>query len=299
MLKINANLNKGKTQLAGRFKLPYSRSQPLHDLPKLVDEQRTGEVEHLVGSLFIKYLREEEKKKVLYFSPNKEDDHKNPDLLFHIEGKLVGVQVTQFVLREFLSRFNQAKGICEKLSGFISDIYKPPITINVSICTPWDSDEVPKGRIKIYQKLAEIIAKSISENIDLLIMKGSYLNFNIHQPNLKDIAESYSLLAVPNYFETSLFGGNNVYIDYGFDNVLIFKEDIEETAKKIYHDKNNGNSQILHIWGDSRQFMNTENHIIEALKEQFKKTTFELVYFMAFANLLEVHDRVIYVNRVK
>jgi len=299
MLQFNKNLNQGKTQLIGRFKLPFSLNGALENNPKWVDEKETENVENLIGHLFTNYLREVEKSKVLYFSPNKKDDHKNPDLLIHLDGKINGIQVTQFVLREYLSRFNQAKRVCEKLSGFISEIYKPPIKINIQIGTPWDSDEIPKAPIKKYKKLAKVIADKISENIEKLNLKNEYLNFYLNNTEFKDIAEVYNLYPVPNGNKSNFFGDNNIYIDYGFDNVLIFEEDVKETADKVYNDKNEGNSEILIIWGDERQFMKTEKHIIKALTERFEDTTFELVYFMTFVNFLEIQDRVISVNRIK
>lgn len=299
MLKLNKNLNIGKTQLIGGFKLPYSLNGSLHNQPKWVNEKDTLKVESLIGQLFTAYLREIEKRKVLYFSHNEKDDHKNPDLYIHIDGKVYGVQVTQFVLREYLTRFNQAKGICEKLSKFISDIYKPPIKVNVQICTPWNSDEVPKSSMKKYRTLAKEIAKNISDNISTLTSNNEYLNFNLNNTDLKDIAESYNLYPLPNTHKSNFFGDNNIHIDYGFDNILIFEEDIKETVNKVYNDKNNGNSEILIVWGDERQFMNTEKNIISTLKEKFKNSTFELVYFLTFKNFLEIQDRVITVDRIK
>ncbi|GAA3609656.1 hypothetical protein Q4Q39_17005 [Flavivirga amylovorans] len=300
MLKLNKNLNKGKTQLIGGLKLPYSLDGSLHSRPKWVDENDTEKVENLIGYLFVNYLREVKKRKVLYYSLNPKDDHKNPDLLVHLDGKVFGVQVAQFVLREYLWRFDQAKRICEKLSKLISDIYKPPIKVNIQICTPWNSDEIPKTKKpkKKYGKLSKVIADKISENIGELTSKNEYLNFNLNNTDLKNIAEGYNLYPVPNGKKSNFFGDNNIYIDYGFDNVLIFDEDIKETADKVYNDKNNGNSEILIIWGDERQFMNTENHIIKALYKRFQSTTFESVYFMSFANLSEIQDRVISVNRI-
>lgn len=299
MLKINKNLNKGKTHLIGRFKLPFSLNGALENQPKWVDEKETEKVENLIGHLFTRYLREVEKRKVLYFSPNTKDDHKNPDLLIHLDGKLYGIQVTQFVLREYLSRFNQAKRICEKISGYISDIYKPPIQINIQISTPWDSDDVPKAPAKKYKKLGKVIADKISENIETLKTKNEYLNFYLNKTEFKDIAEDFNLYPIPKGNKSNFFGANNIYIDYGFDDVLIFKEDIEQTADKVFRDKNNGNSEILIVWGDERQFMNTEKHIIKALTERFADTTFESVYFISFVNFLDIQDRVISVDKIK
>jgi len=299
MLKLNKHLNKGKTQIIGGFKLPYSLNEASYKKPKWVNENDTEKVENLIGHLFTNHLREVEKRKVLYFSPNPKDDHKNPDLLLHLDGKLLGVQVTQFVLREYLSRFNQAKRICEKISGFISDYYKPPIKINTQISTPWDSDDVPKSSIKNYKKLSKVIAKSISENIETLTSENKYLNFNLNKTEFKDIADHYNLYPIPNNRQSNYFGDNNVYVDYGIDDILIFEEDIIKTVDKVYNDKNKGNSEMLIVWGDERQFMNTEIKIIEALKEKFKDTTFDSVYFMSFENFLEIQDRVIYVDRIK
>lgn len=190
MLKLNKDLNNGKTQLIGGFKLPYSLNGSSLNQPKWVNENETLMVESLIGQLFIRYLKEVENKEAPNFSHNEKDDHKNPDLFIHFDGKALGAQVTQFVLREYLSRFNQAKRICEKLAGFISEHYKPSIKVNIQICTPWNGDEVPKAPIKKYKKLAKEIANKISLNIDHLTSKNEYLNFNLSDTEFKDIAES-------------------------------------------------------------------------------------------------------------
>lgn len=298
MLKLNKNLNAEKKHIIGSFKLPFSLNGSSYNKSKWVNENDTEGVENLIGHLFVKYLREVENRKVLYFSPNSKDDHKNPDLFVHLDGKLVGVQVTQFVLREYLSRFNQAKRICEKISNFISGNYNPPIKINVQISTPWESDDVPKAPIKKYKKLSRIIANSILENIESLTSQNNYLNFDLSKTDFKDIAEGYNLYPIPNNNQSNYFGDNNIYIDYGFDHINIFEEDIEQAAQKIFDDKNNGKSEILLIWGDEQQFMNTEITIIKFLKDRFVNISFDLVYFITFSNLLEIEDRVIYIDRI-
>ncbi len=299
MLKFNHKLNKGKNQLIGNFKLPYSLNGLAHNSEKWINEKDTKKVEYTIGHLFINYLRQVEKRKVLHFSQNEEDGHKNPDLFVNTEGKFIGVQVTQFVIRDYLSRFNQAKNICEKLSGFISDIYKPPIKINIQICTPWDSDEIPRGREKLYKRMSKEIAISIEQNIKQLTSKKGFLNFNLSRTDFKDIAESYNLLPIPNNYQSNYFGDNNIYIDYGFDYIVIFEEDIIESAQKIYDDKNNGNSETLVIWGDENQFLNTTSHIIKALREKFMNTSFESVYFLGFHNLKEIKERRINYSKIK
>lgn len=299
MLKFNHKLNQNKKQLAGNFKRPYSLNGPAHNRQKWIDEKDTKQVEYEVGHLFANYLRLVEKKQVSHFSQNEHDGHKNPDLYVSTEGKNIGVQVTQFVIRDYLSRLNQAKNICEKLSDFISDIYKPPIKINIQICTPWNSDEIPKGREKLYKRLSKEISRSIEKNIGQLTSKNEFLNFDLSRTDFKDIAESYNLLPVPNNHLSNYFGDNNIYIDYGFDYVVIFEEDIKETTQKIYNDKNNGNSEILVIWGDENQFLNTTAHIIKALEEKFMKTSFESVYYLGFHNLKEIKERQITCRKIK
>ena len=299
MLKLNHKLNQGKKQLYGNFKLPYSLNGPSHDREKLVDENDTKKVERLIGHIFIGYLRKIENKKISHFFPNDEDGHKNPDLFLSTEGKHIGVQVTQFVIRDYLARFNQAKNICEKLSKFISDVYKPPIKINIQICTPWDSDEIPKGREKLYKRLAKSIAENIEKNIGQLKSKNEFLNFDLSRTDFKDIAESYNLLPVPNQHISSYFGGNNIFIDYGFDYVVIHEEDIQESANKIYESKNGGNSEILVIWGDEMQFHNTTPHIITALEKEFKNTSFESVYFFGLYNIKEGKEKRYNYHKIK
>lgn len=298
MLKINANLNKNKTQLTGSFKLPYSLNGALHKKPKLVDENDTKAVENLIGNLFTRYLREVENRKVLYFTPNTKDDHKNPDLFVHVEGELMSVQVTQFVLNDYLLKFNQSKRICEKLSNFISNEFLPPIKVNVQISTPWDNNQIQRKPIKIFKKLAKEIANSIKNNITILSTKNEYLNFQLNKFDFKDVADDYNLYPVPNDYQSNYFGDNNIYVDYGFDDILVFKEDIIDTTDKIYNDKNNGKAEVLLIWGNDNEFMNTNKVIIDCLKQKFSETSFKSVYFLTFQNTQIVDDRVIYCDKI-
>ena len=86
---------------------------------------------------------------------------------------------------------------------------------------------------------------------------------------------------------------------HAFDYVVIFEEDINDSAQKVYDDKNNGNSEILVIWGDENQFLNTTTHIINALEEKFIKTSFESVYYLGFHNLKEIKERHIIYKKIK
>lgn len=298
MLKINGNLNKGKTQLIGSFKLPYSLNGTSYKKKKLIDENDTKAVENLIGSLFANYLRQVENRKVLYFTQNSKDDHKNPDLFVHIDGELVSVQVTQFVLSDYLLKFNQSKRICEKLSDFISAEYLPPIKINIQISASWDNNQIKRKPIKVFKKLAKEIANSIKNNITILSAKREYLNFQLNKFDYNDVADDYNLYPVPNDYQSNYFGDNNIYIDYGFDDVLIFKEDIIDTTNKIYNDKNNGKAEVLLIWGNDNEFMNTNKVIIDCLKQKFSETSFKSVYFLTFQNTQIVDDRVIYCDKI-
>ncbi|WP_439185792.1 hypothetical protein [Carboxylicivirga taeanensis] len=298
MLKINKHLNKGKKHLIGSFKTQYSLNEPIYKKAKWVDESNTKETEVHVGHLFIQYLREIEKKEVMYFSHNPDDDHKNPDIFVHLDGKQRTVQITQFVISDYLSKVNQARQTCEKLSDLISKIYKPPIKVNIQICTPWSSDEIPQGRKNVYKKLAKVIAKSISENIEKLTAKNEYLNFHLDKTDFSSIAENYNLYPVPENYHSNFYGSNNIYIDYGFDNINIFEEDIATEVNRIFNKKNDGKSEILVIWGDANHFMNTESIIIEYLQKKFKSSSFKYVYFLTFHNVLDIEKRVIRCKQV-
>lgn len=298
MLKINGNINKNKTQLTGSFKLPHSLNGALYNKQKLVDENNTKEVENLIGNLFVDYLRKVENRKVLYFTENQDDSHKNPDLFVHLDGKLIGVQVTQFVLNDYLLKFNQAKRICEKLSKLISNEFLPPIKINVQISTPWNNNELKKTNPKIFKKLSKEIANCIKQNISTLSTKNEYLNFRLNEFDYKDVADDYNLYPVPSTHQSNYFGDNNIYVDYGFDDISISKEDIIDTVNKIYNDKNNGKSEVLLIWGNENEFMNTNKVIIDCLKQKFSKTSFKSVYFLTFHNTLVMNDRVIFCDKI-
>ncbi|MDT0691083.1 hypothetical protein RM549_14915 [Salegentibacter sp. F188] len=286
-MRFNNNIS---SHTIGHWKLPYSLSGPQHKRKKWVNENDTEKIEHFTGGLFITYLREVEKRNVLYYSQNLNDDHKNPDLLIHMDERIHTVQVTQIVLNNYLTKFNQTKRLCEKISNFIRDVYTPPIKINIQIYPPWEIEEPPKAPIKVYRRLSKTIAKSISENIENLSAKNEILNFKTDDIFNK-IADGYNLLSVPKNRVSHYFGDKNVYVDYEFDAIKISVENIESATNKIFTDKNNGNSEILLIWGDQNQFMGTEQLIIKNLKDQFVKSTFKSIYFLAFQNTLEVEKR--------
>lgn len=291
MLQLNPNHNKGKKPLLQIFKLPFSLNGSVFKKEKLIDENNTKEIEHKIGHVFIGYLRNLEKKEIMFFSPNEKDDHKNPDLYLITKSNKIGVQIVQFVVRHYIKRFNEAKKTCEELSDYISKIFKPPIKINIQISTPWESDKIPKGNKKLYKKLAKKIAHSIEGNIDKLKNENAFPYFDLSNSEFKQIAESYNLLAVPNHLQSHYFGNNNIYIDYGYDYIQIFKEDIIETADKIFSDKNNGKAEILVVWADSLHYSSTMIYIVNALNERFSNTSFESVYFLSFPNSKEVEQR--------
>jgi len=71
------------------------------------------------------------------------------------------------------------------------------------------------------------------------------LNFRLNKLDYKDVADDYNLYPVPSNYLSNYFGDNNIYVDYGFDDILIFKEDIIETANKIYNDKITANRKFF------------------------------------------------------
>jgi hypothetical protein len=295
---MRANKNHSKKQIIGGFKLPYSLNGPSFKRPKLVNENNTKEFENLTGGLFVNYLRQVEKRKVLYFSHNENDENKNPDIFIHIDDKIQSAQITQLVLNDYLKKFNQTRKLCEKISKLIVEIYKPSIKINVQIYPPWELEEPVKTTGKVHKKAAEIIANKISENIGTLMSEKRFQNFDFDKKVFGNFADSFNLLPIPNTHQSNYFGNNNVYIDYEFDDIKISKEDIENSVNKIYDDKENGNSDILLICGDLNHFMGTMPLIIEKLKEKFKETSFKSVYFLCFKNIVGIENTKMYCLKV-
>jgi hypothetical protein len=288
---MRLNKDHTKKHIIGGFKLPYTLNEPSHKTKKWVDENNTKEVENLTGGLFVNFIRQVEKRKVLYFSPNENDENKNPDIFIHIDGKIESAQITQLVLNDYLRKFNQTKALCEKISKLIVETYRPEIKINVQIYPPWETEEPIKSSGKTHKLASKIIANSILENIEKLKSENKFLNFEFDRKIFKNFADSYNLSPVPNSHHSSYFGNDNVYIDYEFDDIKISKEDLKNSVDKIFKDKNGGNSDILLIWGDQNQFMNTETMIIQKLEERFKVSSFKSVYFLAFHNIAELQNR--------
>lgn len=290
--------NKDKNHIIGKFKLPYSLNGPIHNVKKWVYESETQEVENLVGGMFVTYLRNEEKRDVMYYYLNEDDSNKNPDLYVHLDGRHHSVQVTQLVLNDFLTKFNQTKRICEKISNYIIEIYKPPMGINIQIYPPWENSKFQKAPQKVYKRLAKVIAKIITENIEKLKIKNEYLDFELDKEKFGKIADSFNLLPIPEKYKSNYFGSNNIFIDYEFDDIKISQDDIKNSVEKVFKDKNEGNSEILIVWGDENQFMQTEPLILEQLKRIFIETTFKSVYFLTFRNILDMKNISIHCSKV-
>ena len=288
---MRLNKDHKKKHIIGRLKLPYSLNEPLYKLPKWVDENDTKKLEEYATGFFVTFLRNIEKRKVLYASPNPDDSHKNPDTYVHLDGKLVGVQIVQLTLNDYLENFNQTKNLCEDISGMITATYKPPIKINIQIYPPWEAEEPPRFSKKLRKKVAKEIAATMKRNIEILQEKNEYLNFELDRKIFGEVADSFNLYPIPFNSHSHYFGDNNVYVDYEFDAIQISEEDIIAACNKIYSDKNGGNSKILLIWGDINHFIGTEGMIIERLKKKFQETTFNSVYFLAFHNQLNLTKR--------
>lgn len=284
-MRFNKDHSKNKTHIIGGFKLPYSLNGPSHKRKKFVNENDTKIVENLIGLMFVNYLRQKENSEILGFSLNQNDDNKNPEIYIFTKFKKFGAQITQIVINEYLSKFNQTKRICEKISVYINDIYKPPIKINIQIYPPWENENIEKAPQKVYKRLSKIIAKTIEENIQILQSKNEYLNFDLDKIKFGKVADSFNLYPVPVGQKSNYFGGNNIFIDYEFDDINISKTDIDNSVNKVYADKNGGNSEILIIWGDENQFMGTSSLIETQLKIKFETNTFESVYFLTFDNV--------------
>jgi hypothetical protein len=295
---MRANKHHKKKPIISGFKLSHSRGEPPHKKEKWVDENNTKEVEILTGGLLVNYLRQVEKREVLYFSPNNNDEHKNPDIFIHIDGKIQSVQIAQIVLNEYLTKFNQTKKLCEKISQFVVDIYKPPIKVNIQIYPPWENEEPSRTTGKVHKQAANIIADSIFQNIEKLMSEYKFINFEFDKKIFMNFADSFNLLPVPDGHQSNYFGDNNVYIDYEFDEIKISKDDIANSVNKVFNDKEGGNSDILLIWGDLNHFMGTMPLIFEKLQEKFKVTSFKYVYFLCFHNTAEIENRKMYCSKV-
>lgn len=282
------------------FKLPYSRSLPYHRLPKWFNEADTKEVEALLAEIYALYLERELKKKATDIKLSEDDSHKKPDVYITINDNIKGIQITQFMLNNYLSRFNQSRKLCERMSKNISNIVKPEIKINIQVFSPSKrKDIVPQSSKKTFSKLANLIASKISENTDFLKSNNKYLNFHISDKKLTDIAVGFNLYPVPNDCHSNYYGSNGIYIDYRFDDIYISKNDILNEVDKVYNSKNNGKAEILLIWADQKQLMDKYYEIRDALKEKFQSnTTFETVCFMSFYNLLDIKQREINVSDI-
>ncbi len=283
----------------GMFKLPYALNKPYHQLPKLFDEKNTQLAEEFAASHLGTYLMNKENHSVSEWFINPNDKNKGADVIGKIDGITKGIQITQFVLNNYLSRFNQAKKLCLSISEDIARIYNPSIKINVQIFgADKRKDIIPVANSKTFKKLAKIIAEKIEENIKKIINNEDDLIFPVGDKDLEKITPGFHLQQIPPLHYSSYFGCGNIFIDYGFDDIFIAEGDLQKEAERIYEKKNGGKSEILLIWSETKQLMDKGNEACEILRQVFHQTTFESIYFMSFDNVKGFQNK-IYMIKIK
>ena len=268
----------------GMFKLPYSLTPPYHTYKDFIQNDKRFE-EIIVGGFLITYLNVFEKKWANRLSLSKDDSNKGPDLIASINSEFKGIQVTRFVLNDYMARFNKAKNACELISKEIQKNITPLFKVNSQLWVSHkDNDFVPNMDKREFRKIASIIADKLKENIETLKNKDGFLNFDIDDLKLRKKIGGFNFQKIPEDSYSSYFGKGKVFIDLGFDNIFFKDSDIISEIEKIYESKNGGKAQILLLWSDRKELMGQDNLIIERLKKKFVKTTFEDVYFMTFLN---------------
>ncbi len=268
----------------GMFKLPYSFSRPYHFYEDLIQNDKRFE-EIIVGTFLMSYLNVFEKKWANKLRPSMDDSNKGPDLIASIDSQEKGIQVTRFVLNDYISRFNKAKDACILISKEIQKIVNPHFQVNSQLWVSHkDNDFVPIIVKKEYRKIAQIVGERLRENIEFLEKNNGYLNFDIENKALRKKIGGYNLCRIPNESYSSYFGVGKVFIDLGFDNIFFKDDDIQFEIDKIYQSKNEGKSEILLIWSDRKELMGYEEKVIKLLRKKFSQTTFENVYFTTFLN---------------
>lgn len=220
---------------------------------------------------------------------NFDDSNKKADILGRINNRDIGIQLTELKIEHRPHSAMKSIKLTNSLIELILKSLTPSFPIFVNICSTMDyQNKILKLNKKEINLLAETILKGIKEEkfsppIDEIFKnKGAKLNYLDILEGLKKNISSIEINKINSNQEIYSQGKNNLHINFNFDSTISSDEIIFNLVEKIYEKKEGGDSEILLVWCSDMDFWFREEEIIRFLKEKFKKSGFESIYFFQF-----------------
>lgn len=272
-----------KNNKPGRFKIGITRAQPNYLAEKLFDGKK--EEEWFLTALYAKFLRQEYGCKVFNWHNSVDDSNKGPDAILSCEKGEISIQVTRFILTEYLTRRVVSKRLVNKLVDNILSKIRLKKPLNITIDPP-NRDVITTCEPKIIEALSNEIIKVVKENYASLNQIGFFLH-HVRNFSLKKYAYSFGIELIPDGLNSSFYGRDNLYINYDFDNVGYDEQDIQDAVTNMYNKKNNGKAEVLLIWIDKIEIVFDFQAIVDSLRSRFKESSFKEVLLFVFHNRID------------
>lgn len=265
----------------GELKIGYSRGLPEYTAPRLFTNKK--QEEFFVANIYTQ---------MLFFSDIpvtgvyvcEDDSNMGADAIIKTTGgKEETIQITRFVLTNYLKRKNAAaKRVMRIVEGVLA-FGKADVPVNIRVFPKLEKSKMPADNRKIDQFLAEKISMLIKKHSAALNTSHDFINCPI-LPNdpIFEVSPIISLQSIPPGCYSNYVGKDNIYISLDFNEIYFNQDDIRQECTNIFSRKNGGKSSTLLIWADRFEILYSPELIIHHLQETFKDSSFERVYFLSF-----------------
>lgn len=243
--------------------------------------------EFFISNLFAQYLLLR-KISVEKLELNPDDRDKGADVFITIDKKQKGIQLTRLTINNLLWKQSKSALIESDIVDELMQRVNIDFKLNIHIFPSVIKDNVRLNKKKLQERLIEELVVLIEKNELKLKEEKAYFPIEINNPNLKTVINSIALEFIPENMHSKFTGENNIFVNLNFDDITFTEKDIETTVDKIYDNKNKGKSEILIIWADRREILNTDEMLIDKLKIKFKNTSFEKVFLFLLHDSAEL-----------
>lgn len=280
-----------------RFKF-QSTANPNPEIIRIIPTDKK-EAEFEIALFFRLYLLNE-KRSIDKIESNLHDENKKPDILTRINGEQKGIQITKLLFNDLETRKQVAEKKSFELIELLNEKIKIDFKLNINIHPPkLYQNFIPKKNKKLYNLLIEEIIILIEKNKERLTKDSTFITEIIKNSRLNEIALSITLFSNSKDLYSPFIGKNNINVNYEFDNVFFDTKEMEDEIDTIYKRKNNGFAEILIIWANQDDLLHQEKLIVNCMKDKFKTTSFEEVYFMFFYDRQDLFKNEIGIERIK
>ncbi len=221
--------------------------------------------------------------KIYKLEVNNDDSNKGSDILMAINNEEIGIQLTRFTLHNLIQRRETSRRREYELVELILKQVKIDFELNIHIIPNTISKtETPINKKNLKESLANEISLLINNNVEQLRKDKNWLTFDLQNENSKKIAQGVALEPLKFGWHSNFHGKNNIYIDFGFDNISLELDDLQKEVDNIFERKNGGKAEILIIWVEMYEVLYKTMELKNMLIKKFRNSSFRRVVLFTY-----------------